>query len=177
MIGTQHLNTRWLVISAGASQEVLFGQIPAIKYGFCYQARVLPNDIGVDHIMGRVFGFVALIIVAAAGSYIYMRQAQSVTPAGSSRPAATVDLTGVRNDLLAIAQAERSHGALQGAYVSVEELRSQGELAMSQNGRAGYTYSAEVSSSAFRILATYSGADPGMPKTITIDQSMQISQE
>ena len=47
----------------------------------------------------------------------------------------------------------------------------------SRNSRGPYTYSADVSSGSFRILATYTGADPGMPKTISIDQSMQISQE
>jgi hypothetical protein len=83
----------------------------------------------------------------------------------------------VKNDLLAIAQAERSHGALQGNFVSIDELRSQGDLTMSRNSRGPYTYSADVSSGSFRILATYTGADPAMPKTISIDQSMQISQE
>jgi hypothetical protein len=84
---------------------------------------------------------------------------------------------GVRSDLLAIAQAERSHGASQGSFVSIDELRSQGDLAMSRNNRGPYNYSAEVSSGAFRILATYSGSDAAMPKIISIDQSMQISQE
>lgn len=127
--------------------------------------------------MGRVFSFIALIIVVGAGAYIYMRQTQSVTQAGTSNPMATVDLIGVKNDLLAIAQAERSHGALQGSFVSIEELRSQGELAMSRDSRGPYKYSADVSAGAFRIVATYSGSDPGMPKNISIDQSMQITQE
>jgi hypothetical protein len=127
--------------------------------------------------MGRVFSFVALIIVVGVGAYIYMRQTQNVTQAGTSNPRATVDLIGVKNDLLAIAQAERSHGALQGSFVSIDELRSQGDLTMSRNSRGPYTYSADVSAGSFRILATYTGADPGMPKTISIDQSMQISQE
>jgi len=127
--------------------------------------------------MGRVLGFVGLIIVVGVGAYIYMRQTQNVTQAGTSNPRATVDLIGVKNDLLAIAQAERSHGALQGSFVSIDELRSQGDLTMSRNSRGPYTYSADVSAGSFRILATYTGADPGMPKTISIDQSMQISQE
>lgn len=127
--------------------------------------------------MGRVFGFISLIIVVAVGAYIYMRQTQSVMTAGTSTPTATVDLVGVKNDLLAIAQAERSHAAQQGNFVSIDELRSQGDLAMSRDNRGPYTYSAEISGGSFRIVATYSGPDPGMPKTISIDQSMQISQE
>ncbi len=127
--------------------------------------------------MGRAFGFLTLIIVVAAGAYIYMRQAQSSMTAGTSTPTAAVDLAGVKNDLLAIAQAERSHGALQGSFVSIDELRSQGDLTMLRNNRGPYAYSADVSAGGFRIVATYSGADPGMPKTISIDQSMQITQE
>jgi len=89
-----------------------------------------------------------------------------------------VDLIGVRNDLLAIAQAERSHQAAQGNYVSIEALRSQGDLSMTRDNRGPYNYSAEVSDSAFRIVATYSGPESsGMPKTLSIDQTMQVSQQ
>lgn len=127
--------------------------------------------------MNRAFGFLTLIIVVAVGAYIYMRQTQNVMTAGTSTPTSTVDLIGVKNDLLAIAQAERAHAAAHGDFVSIDELRSQGDLSMSRNNRGPYTYSAEISASDFRILATYSGPDPAMPKTISIDQSMQISQE
>jgi hypothetical protein len=128
--------------------------------------------------MSRLFSFVALIIVVAVGAYIYMRQTQSVMTAGTSDPRATVDLIGVKNDLLAMAQAERAHNALHGDYVSLDELRSQGELAMRRESRGPYTYSAEVSSSSFRIVATYSGPEgSGLPRAISIDPSMQINQE
>jgi len=106
-----------------------------------------------------------------------MRQTQSVMTAGTSSPTATVDLIGVKNDLVAIAQAERSHVASHGSYVSIAELRSQGELAMSRDNRGPYTYSAEVSDSGFHIIATYSGPErTRIPKTISIDQNMEISQ-
>jgi len=128
--------------------------------------------------MGRAFGFISLIVVVGIGAYIYMRQTQGVMSAGSSNPTATVDLIGVRNDLLAIAQAERSHQAAQGNYVSIEALRSQGDLSMTRDNRGPYNYSAEVSDSAFRIVATYSGPESsGMPKTLSIDQTMQVSQQ
>ena len=101
--------------------------------------------------MGRAFGFISLIIVVGIGAYIYMHQTQSVMSAGTSNPTATVDLIGVRNDLLAIAQAERSHQASQRAYVSIEALRSQGDLAMTRDNRGPYNYSAEISDGSFRI--------------------------
>lgn len=128
--------------------------------------------------MGRVFGFLAVIVVVAAGAYIYMRQTQSTMTAGTSSPTATVDLIGVKNDLLAMAQAERSHAALQGGYAPLETLRSQGELTMERTSRGPYSYSASISDGAFRIVAAYSGPESaGMPRTISIDQTMQISQE
>lgn len=128
--------------------------------------------------MGKAFGFLTLIIVVAVGAYIYMRQTQSVMTAGTGSPTATVDLMGVRSDLLAIAQAERSHAALQGSYVSIDALRSGGDLSMARDNRGRYNYSAEISDSGFRIVATYSGPESaGMPKTLSIDQSMQVSQQ
>src|SRR6478609_1636005 len=128
--------------------------------------------------MGRAFGFISLIVVVGIGAYIYMRQTQSVMSAGSSTPTATVDLIGVRNDLLAIAQAERSHQAAQGSYVSIDSLRSQGDLTMTRDNRGPYNYSAEVSDSSFRIIATYSGPESsGMPHAISVDQTMQVSQQ
>ena len=128
--------------------------------------------------MGRAFGFITLIAVVAAGAWIYMRQTQSVMTAGTSSPTATVDLIGVKNDLLAIAQAERSHAALQGSYVSISDLRSGGDLTMPRDNRGPYNYSAEITDSGFRIVATWTGPEnAGMPKTLSIDQTMQISQE
>ena len=128
--------------------------------------------------MGRAFGFISLIVVVGIGAYIYMHQTQSVMSAGTSNPTATVDLIGVRNDLLAIAQAERSHQASQNAYVSIDALRSGGDLTMTRDNRGPYNYSAEISDGSFRILATYSGPESsGMPKTLSADQTMQVSQQ
>lgn len=128
--------------------------------------------------MGRAFGFLTLIIVIAIGAYIYMRQTQKVMTAGTTNPTSTPDLIGVKNDLLAIAQAERAYGATHGKFVSIDELRSDGALTMSRERRGPYSYSAEVGDSDFHIVATYSGPEnTGMPKTLSIDQTMQISQQ
>ena len=127
--------------------------------------------------MGRSFGILMAAIVLGVGAYLYVKQAQSVTPGGTMSPKAAVDLTGVKGDLLSIAQAERSHNAQHGNYVSIEELQSGGDLAMTRKGRGPYTYAAEISGDGFRITATYSGPDAGMPKTISVDQLMQFTQE
>ena len=126
--------------------------------------------------MGRLLSFVGLLIAVAIGFYVYTRTAQSVTPVGGGSPQAAIDVTGVKNDLVAIANAERSHYALQGKYGSLEELRNAGDLNVVRDGRGPYVYTAEVSESGFRIVATYSGSGGGMPATISIDQSMQLSQ-
>jgi hypothetical protein len=128
--------------------------------------------------MSRAFSFVALLAVLLVGAWFYMRQTQSTMAGRTSNPTATVDLMGVRSDLLAMAQAERSHAALDGGFVSLDELRAHGDLTMTRDRRGPYTYSAEVSEGSFRIVATYSGPEgSGMPKSLSIDQTMEISQE
>ena len=127
--------------------------------------------------MGRSLSLVAILIVLAAGAGIYMRQAQSVAPTGSANPLAGVDLVGVKHDLMSIANAERTHNALHGSYGSLEELRSSGDLSMERSNRGPYQYSTEVSTSGFIATATYTGSQSsGAPRTISIDQSMRITQ-
>ena len=129
--------------------------------------------------MGRALGFVGLLIVMAIGVYIYSKQVTAVSPAGApAGPRATIDLVGVKNDLLAIANAERSHFALDGKYVSLDDLRSNNELSMPTPGRGPYQYSVEVTSSGFRAVATYSGAPgTGVPQTLSVDETMQVKTE
>ncbi|HXB22367.1 MAG TPA: hypothetical protein VNV88_13340 [Candidatus Solibacter sp.] len=127
--------------------------------------------------MSRMFGFLSILIVVATGAFIYSRQAQNATPAGAASPLARVETTAIKKDLLNIAQAERSHNALHGGYTSLDGLRSAGELSLATDNRGPYNYTVDVSESSFHIVATYTGSDPGMPKSISIDQTMQITQE
>lgn len=127
--------------------------------------------------MGRFFGLIAVGIVMGVGAYIYMRQAQSATLPGASNPTETVDFVGVRHDLMAIARAERSHNALRGGYVSLDQLRSSGDLSMGSDSRGPYTYSVETSSSGFRVIATYSGPASAAGRNISLDQDMHFSEE
>ena len=130
--------------------------------------------------MRGIFGFLGLLIVAASGFYIYSRQATALSPGGSAAasPRATIDLVGVRNDLIAIASAERRHQASDGRYASLDDLISNGDVSMQRKERGPYQYSSDASESSFRITATYSGdAPPGVPHSMSIDESMQIRQE
>lgn len=116
-----------------------------------------------------------LIVVVGAGGYIYMKQAQSVTTVGSN-PQTTIDVTAVRNDLLALANAERQHFASSGKYVSLDELRTGGELS-ALPVRPNYSYSAEAGESSFKIIAVYSGPDPKAPKRLAVDETMAMTSE
>lgn len=126
--------------------------------------------------MGRVLGFVSLLIVAAAGMYIYMGQVQAGSPKNAPSPRAAVDVTGVKNDLLVIANAERGRLASDGKYVSLDELIMGGDLSFKSASRGPYAYSSTISENGFQINAVYSGPpEPGVPQRLTIDQTMQIS--
>jgi hypothetical protein len=128
--------------------------------------------------MGRVFSFVALLAVLGVGAWYYMTQAQSTMSAGTSNPTQTVDLAGVRNDLLAMAQAERARFAMKGNYASLDQMRADGDLTMTGTQRGPYTYAADVSATSFHIVATYTGSDaPAGARTLSIDETMQISQQ
>lgn len=129
--------------------------------------------------MGRVFGFVGLLIVLGAGMYIYKQEivATSAPGGATANPRATIDVTGVRSDLIAIASAERRHFASDGQYVDISELISKGDISMQTPSRGPFSYSSSVTDSGFTITATYGGNDPGAPKSLSIDETMQIKSE
>lgn len=131
--------------------------------------------------MRSLFGLLALVVVLAialGGYYFYLKHAQS---AGTGiDPQQTISLTGVQNDLLAIAQAERAYFAQHGSYASLGELTSSGALTVSRSGRDGYEYRVETTADGFLAIARYfrqPGAPPGLHHPIiTVDQTMQIRQ-
>ncbi|MGZ4835173.1 MAG: hypothetical protein ACXVZZ_06025 [Terriglobales bacterium] len=125
--------------------------------------------------MTKALGLIGLLIALAIGWYVYTQQAQTVSSAaGGATPKAAIDVTGVRNDLLSFANAEKQQFALEGRYLSLDELRSKG-TALPQDRRGPYSYSADVSATSFRITATYSGAEmPGTPKLLSVSETMQV---
>jgi hypothetical protein len=122
--------------------------------------------------MTRAFGFVSVIVVAAVGGYLYMNQMQTATPGGTT-PKVMIDVTAVRNDLLAMANAERRYWATNAKYASLDELRNNGDISIPS--RANYVYSVDTGDSGFKIVATYSGSDPTAPKNITVDETMAMT--
>lgn len=122
----------------------------------------------------------AVVLVAALilfGVYeIYLKK-MPTTDAGTA-PTQAISLTGVRTDLLQIAQAERGSVALNGKCASLDELISSGSLNMARPGRDGYSYEIKCSSETdYQVVARHAPAPEGSPiryPSLAIDPSMQV---
>src|SRR5690349_17555562 len=104
--------------------------------------------------MRGMMGFIALLIALGIGMYIYRSQftGPGDVTQGTGNPRAAIDVTGVKNDLLRMAQAERTYWATNSRYASLEDLQASGELAIDpKRGREGYSYAATHSEQAFTI--------------------------
>ena len=122
-------------------------------------------------------------IVAVAGVllgvyYFYLKRLPR-TDSGTA-PTQAISLTGVRNDLLQIGQAERSNIALNGKCSSLDELISSGALSMNTRGRDGYTYAVSCAGGQdFQVIAEHGPAPAGSPiryPKFALDSSMQIQE-
>jgi hypothetical protein len=124
--------------------------------------------------MGRVFGFLSIVITLAIGMYIYSLQVKTLTPgggAGGGNPQDLATITGVKNDLIGIANAERGYQASQGKYASLEELTAGNYLSI-KGERPPYIYDVEVTAGSFRATATRT--TKGAPAQLWITETMQV---
>jgi hypothetical protein len=121
------------------------------------------------------------LLVAAGvlfGIYQYYLRQMPVTDAGTA-PTQAISLTGVRGDLLQIAQAERSNVATNGNCVSLNDLIAAGALNMARRERDGYTYQVNCSGSDFQVVAQHLPAPSGSPiryPNLAIDSNMQVAE-
>ncbi len=132
--------------------------------------------------MSRSFSFVAVLLVAAAGMYLYMNQMKSMAPKGVSGGVAsvraTVDTAGVKRDILQFAKAEQQHLATDGRYFTMDEMRDAGDTGLPADSRGPFQYSIETSTSSFTVIATYSGtAVEGVPRMMRVGPDMSVSIE
>lgn len=124
--------------------------------------------------MGRIFGLIGVLITLAIGSYIFLQQTKSVSQ-GTNNPRAAADITGVKMDLINMAQAERSYFARENHYASLEDLHAAGDLTVLKDHREYYRYSVTYSDSSFRITATYAGPPAAqMPPSFSITENMEV---
>ena len=121
----------------------------------------------------------ALLLVAVGvgfGIYEFYLKRMPVTDQGTASTQA-ISLTGVRMDLLQIAQAESSFIALNSRCASMDELISSQSLTMSRPERDGYTYTLECRGADFTATARHPDAPQGSPiryPALAVDQSMSV---
>ncbi len=117
-----------------------------------------------------------LLVVALISVLIYKFYFGQIQPAGSSgTPAQTINVVGVKNDLIAIAQAERNYQVEHSAYApSIDELVSSGAMTLAKPGRDGYTYSIEASGESFRVIARCSAATSPGCTNYAVDQTLEV---
>jgi len=116
---------------------------------------------------------VGLLIVAAIAVLTYKYYFSQQSP-GTATPQQTINVVGVKNDLIAIAQAERAYQVEHGSYASLEQLSSSGAMSMSRSGREGYTYEVETSPDGFRAIAHCPAATMPGCTSYSVDQTMEI---
>jgi hypothetical protein len=122
--------------------------------------------------MGRVLGFLGTVITMAIGMYIYSLQVKTLGPStGGGNPAEVATIAGIKNDLIAVANAERSYQASQGKYASLDELTAGNYLTV-KAPREPYVYDVEVGGSGFRATATRT--TKGAPAQIWITETMEV---
>src|SRR5579863_2992521 len=129
-------------------------------------------------------GLVSLLVTAAIGLGIYMYTLKQAAPGPGMVVTQNISLVGVKNDLVAIAQAERMYYTQNGSYADLPTLASKGTMNIASTGRDGYTYTAEPSGNTFTVTATYTAppvenparvTPPHFP-TFTVDQTMEVHQ-
>ena len=129
-------------------------------------------------------GLIGLLVTAAVGLGIYMYTLKQAAPGPGMAVTQNISVVGVKNDLVAIAQAERMYYTQNGSYADLATLSSSGTMNVTRTSRDGYTYSVEPSANAFTATATYTpppvenpaGVTPPHFPTFTIDQTMEVHQ-
>jgi hypothetical protein len=121
--------------------------------------------------MRSLIGLVIVLLIVFGGYKLFFAQLQST---GSAQPTRTIDVVGVKNDLLSIAQAERIYQAEHSSYTTLDQLTSSGALSMTKSGRDGYTYNAEGSANNFQVVANCPVATTPGCTNYAIDDTMEV---
>lgn len=116
---------------------------------------------------------VGVLVVAVISIFLYRFYLVKSLPQEGTTPSQTIDVAGVKNDLVGIAQAERAYQAEHGSYASMDLLVSSGALTMAKAARAGYTYEVQSSDSGFQVTARCVSAAQGCTN-YGVDASMEV---
>jgi len=94
----------------------------------------------------------------------------------SAPPQQQVDVVGIRSELLAIGQAERQYLVAHSTYGTFDELE-QDKLLTGGTNRRGYVFSVQTDGNqGFTVTATPQDPDKQNWPTLSVDQTMQVSQ-
>jgi len=126
--------------------------------------------------MRAVLGVAGILVAAAITLFIYKNSLTQSQAAGAATPQQTIDVVGVKNDLLAIAQAERAYQVEHGSVGSLDELVSSGAMSMKKSGRGGYSYGVEAAGDGFRVTAQCPSSLAGCTNYV-VDQTMEVRPE
>jgi hypothetical protein len=146
------------------------------RYGAIENSGCPGHELFREVLMRSIAGIVTLLVGAGIGLFLYRSSLTQSQATGAATPAQTINIVGVKNDLLSIAQAERAYEAEHSSIASLDELVSSGEMSMKKSGRDGYTYEIEPSSEGFRVTARCSAAVAGCTNYV-IDQTMEVRAE
>ena len=132
--------------------------------------------------MRSMTGVISLLVTAVLGVGMYLYFLKQAAPAPGMVATQDISIVGVKNDLIAIAQAERMYSVQNGSYTDLATLASSGTMNITRTSRDGYTYSVEPSATSFTVTARYTAPPPQMPAgvapprfpTFTVDQTMEI---
>jgi hypothetical protein len=122
-------------------------------------------------LVGVLVGAALLFVVY----YFYLKK-MPATDEGTA-PTQAISLTGVRTDLLQIADAEHGYIATNGHCTSLAELISSNSISMTRTERDGYSYVIECSGGDFTATARHLPAPAGSPiryPNLSIDSGMQV---
>jgi hypothetical protein len=123
--------------------------------------------------MGRVLGLLVVVVIVLLSYKLYFSHLQS-TGTGTNSPVQAINVVGVKNDLIAIAQAERAYQAEHGGYATLDQLTSGGAMTMVKSGRDGYIYDVETSSDGFRAVAHCPASASSGCTNWAVDQTMEV---
>lgn len=116
-----------------------------------------------------------LLIVLGVGYFVYTK---SLTSSGGTQapPQETIDVVGIKTQLLNIGQAERTYLAAHGAYGTIEQLQADGPSSLGAEQR-GYMFTA-TPDGARSFTVTAAPTDPNKPgwPTLVIDETMTVTQ-
>jgi hypothetical protein len=124
---------------------------------------------------GGLLGLLVVAVIVGLAYKYYFAGTDPQTAAIVSKPRQAIDAVGVKNDLIAIAQAERSYQVQNSKYGSLDDLVSSGTLSMPKSGRDGYTYEVTSTDDNFHVIAHCPTATIPGCSNFTVDSTLQVT--